>query len=58
MGHPLPRIESQFYYGLDCLLFEVDALVDLNPAIIRPLFHPGKKMVSICVHVLSFSGIE
>jgi hypothetical protein len=42
MGHTFPRIEAQFHYGLDRLLLEVNALVDLDPAIVRPLFHPGK----------------
>ncbi len=58
MGHTFPRIEAQFNYGLDRLLFEVNALVDLDPAIVRPLFHPGKKMVSISICVLFFCGIE
>ncbi len=58
MGHPLPRIEAQFHYGLDCLLLEVNALVNLDPAIVRPLFHPGQKMVSIGIYVLSLCGIE
>jgi hypothetical protein len=51
MGHPFPRIEAQFHYGLDRLLLEVNALVDLDPAIVPPLFHPGKKMASIDIYI-------
>jgi hypothetical protein len=58
MGHPLPRIESQFDYGLDFFLLKVNALVDLNPAIVRLLFYPSKKMVSISLDVFAFCRIE
>jgi hypothetical protein len=58
MGHSLPRIETQLNYRLYCFLLEVNALVDLDTAVIRPLFHPGNKMASIGIYVLTFSVIE
>ena len=56
---PSPGLKrSSTMYGLDRLLLEVNALVDLDPAIVPPLFHPGKKMALIDIYVLSLCGIE
>ncbi len=58
MGHTFPRIESQLNKGLDRFLFEVDARVDLDAAIVCPLFHPCKKVTTIRIDVFAFGGIE
>ena len=58
MCNPLAGIKPLFDYGLNCLLLKVNALVDLDPAIVCLLFHPCKKMALVSIDFLAFCGIE
>jgi hypothetical protein len=57
-GHTLPKIEFQLNDGLDCFLFKIDAHVNLDAAIVHPLFHPCKEATTIRINVFAFGGIE
>jgi hypothetical protein len=55
--HSLPRVEIEVNNG-DCIAFQVDAGVDWNLAVVRPLFHKGKDLPLTHVNRLSPQPVE